>query len=145
MIRIIWLACLLPLTVGCVERRFVITTEPMGAVVYRNNQPLTPTPSDDHFIYYGKYRFMIVKDGYQTLHVEEDINPPWYQYPFIAFAAENLWPFRIRDVRRLHYQLQPLQKEHPDAILQRGIDLRARAKAVVSPEPTTPVAAPNPQ
>ena len=58
---------------GCVERRYVVYTDPPGAMVFRNGQPLGATPADDHFVYYGKYKFTIIADGYETLTVEQDI------------------------------------------------------------------------
>src|SRR5262245_19788812 len=68
---------------GCVERRFVIESDPPGAVVFVNGQPLGSTPVDGHFIYYGNYDFSLVEDGYETLHVDQRIRAPWYQYPLV--------------------------------------------------------------
>src|SRR5262249_15529581 len=94
------------LSTGCVERRYVINSDPPGALVYRDGRPIGTTPVDDAFIYYGKYHFTLVKDGYETLHVEEDFASPWYEYPPLDFFAENVWPWKIRDVRRPNYHLQ---------------------------------------
>src|SRR5262249_58004588 len=57
------------LLTGCVERRFVIESVPPTAQVLRNGQPIGFTPVDSEFIYYGKYNFTLIKDGYETLHV----------------------------------------------------------------------------
>src|SRR6478672_8516057 len=59
----------LALLAGCVERRFVIESDPPGALVLLNGQPLGTTPVDGYFTYYGNYRFTIIKDGFETLHV----------------------------------------------------------------------------
>src|SRR5213082_203874 len=85
---------------GCVERRYVIESDPPGALVLVNGQPLGTTPVDGHFVYYGNYAFTLIKDGYETLHVDQRINSPWYQYPPLDFASENIYPGKLEDVRQ---------------------------------------------
>jgi hypothetical protein len=119
-------ACL----VGCVDRRYVITTDPPGAVVYRNDHYLGATPVDDHFIYYGKYHFTIVKEGYETLQVEQDISTPWYQYPGIDFIAEALVPYQVIDRREFHYKLEPRKLPDQNQFLQQAAALREKGLAL---------------
>jgi hypothetical protein len=136
----------LALTTGCVERAFVITTEPFGAVVYdEKNQPLSGSPADKSFVYYGKYRFTIVKDGYQTLVVEEDVKPPWYEWIGIDFISENLIPWTVRDIRRFHYKLQPATFVPLDNVLDMGKMLRAKGQTIGEPLPPGPVGQPAPE
>ena len=123
------------LTSGCVERRFVIMTDPPGAVVERNGQVLGATPVDDHFVYYGKYKFKIVKPGYETLQVDQEISTPWYEYPGLDFISENLVPGEIRDERVVEYQLQPQMVVPTEQLRERGENLRQGASG-------PPVAAP---
>jgi hypothetical protein len=126
---------------GCVDRRYVITTDPPSAVVFRNyNQSLGPTPADDHFIYYGKYHFTIVADGFQTLQVDQEIPTPWYEYFPIDFFAELL-PYRIEDVRRFHYKLEPLQPPDLKQLLDQGQALRNQGKSLGTPPPPSPATA----
>src|SRR4051812_14030889 len=98
-----WLVCLplaLALVAGCVEHRMVITTEPYGAVVYdEKHLPIGATPADRPYTYYGVYEFTIVKDGYETMVVREDVRPPWYEVFPLDFISENVIPWTIRDVR----------------------------------------------
>ncbi len=116
---------------GCVERRFVITTDPFGAVVYNEcDVPIGAAPADQSFTYYGKYRFRLVKDGYQMKIVEENIRAPWYEWPGLDFVSENLLPFTVRDIRRLHYRLDPIESVSPDQIRSSGDQLRQRATTV---------------
>jgi hypothetical protein len=133
------------LAAGCVERRYVVTSDPPGAFVLRNNQPIGAAPADDHFVYYGKYHFTLIKDGYTTLQVDQDIDTPWYQYAPLDFISENLIPWWIRDVRRYQYHLEPLQSVNTDQLLGRATELRDRGKAispaaaaVESPPPAAP-------
>jgi hypothetical protein len=123
---------------GCVERRFIVDTDqPMTVVLVNNDQLGGQTPADGFFTYYGKYHFTLVKDGYQTQQVEQDITPPWYQYPGIDFFAENVWPFMIRDTRHFYYQMQPLQTPNIDEVRARAAQLRARGAAIQPTQDTT--------
>ncbi len=131
------------LLTGCVERRYVITTEPPGAVVLRNGQPLGATPVDDHFIYYGKYRFTIVKDSYETLQVDQEIPSPWYEWPLVDFVSEQLVPWPINDVRRFHYRLEPRKVPDTNELLKDAQNLRNRGMSLgggsAAPPPGTPL------
>ena len=130
------------LSAGCVERRYTIYSDPPGAIVFRNGQYLGPTPVDDHFVYYGKYHFVLVKEGYETLVVDQKITTPWYEYPPLDFISESLVPWKIRDVRTFTYTMQPLQAPGHDEVLHRGTTLRERGKGIgdqpVEPPANTP-------
>lgn len=124
---------------GCVERRFVITTEPYGAMVYDwTDVPIGATPADKPFTYPGKYRFKIVKDGYQTKIVEEKVKAPWYSWPLIDFVSENMLPWTVRDIRRLHYQLEPVDPMSYERVRDEGAMLRQRGQTIGVPLPETP-------
>src|SRR5262245_36824828 len=112
--------CALAMLSGCVERRFVVQSMPPGALVLRDGKPLGSTPVDDSFVYYGKYRFTLIKDGYETQDVIQDVPAPWYEIPPLDFVVENLIPFKFRDVRRFTYELQPERKMRSDEVWQRG-------------------------
>jgi hypothetical protein len=139
MMRTAWLGAALLLTAagaGCVERRYVVTSDPPGALVLRNGVPLGPAPVDDFFVYYGEYDLTLIKDGYETLHAKVKIDAPWYEYPPLDFIAENLFPYTIRDIReggQFHFNLQPLQAVRPADVLNRANDLRARGRASGAP------------
>lgn len=141
-------ALLAPINTGCVTRKYTIDSQPQGALVYRDGKPIGTTPVDDSIVFYGNYRFSLVKDGYETLHVEQKIPAPWYEYIPLDFIAENLVPWEINDVHRFSYTLQPQQMPNNNDILQKASDLRKRGKGLVplhAPEtPITPVATPAP-
>jgi hypothetical protein len=124
------------LSTGCVTRRYLITSDPPGALVYRDGQPIGATPVEEPFIYYGKYRFRLVKDGYAPLDVEPELVAPWYQWPGVDFVTENFVPYTFRDVQGLHFQLQPLEAMRPDDIRARAENLRSRGKAIQTPPGT---------
>jgi hypothetical protein len=121
----------LSLFTGCVERRFVIESDPPGALVLLNGQPLGATPVDGHFLYYGKYQFTLIKDGYETLQVEECFRPPWYEYFPLDFVSETLYPGNIEDVRRPKvYQLSPRLQPRTDALFGQAEQLRTKGRTL---------------
>jgi PEGA domain len=115
---------------GCVDRRFVVESDPPGAVVTLNGKYIGAAPAYQSFTYYGKYRFVFTADGYETLTVDEQIRTPWWSYFPLEFAVENLWPFTIRDVRIIHHSLVPRQYITPQAILERAQQLQAEGLAI---------------
>jgi hypothetical protein len=137
--RLAALLLALTLLTGCVERRFVITVDPPGAVVYCNGDNLgvaglAPGGGlDKFFVYYGKYRFTIVKDGYVTLTTEELVATPWYEVPPLDFFSENVYPFRVSDVRRLHFKLEKATKENGANLLNQSLPLMEKTNQIVSP------------
>lgn len=134
---VLGVALLFSLGTGCVERRYVITTDPPGAAVYRNDEFIGNTPVDDTFVYYGNYNFTIRREGFATQQIRQDICTPWYQYWPLDFVSEVLWPFHVEDVRYFHYALQPLPPPNIPALLDRGQGLRneGRTLAPRHPEP----------
>jgi hypothetical protein len=138
--RIAWLTALLTIssTVGCVERRFTVYSEPPGALVYINDRYLGMTPQDGYLTYYGKQQFKLEKEGYETLTVVQDYPAPWYEFPGIDFVTENIWPFKVRDVRRFCYTMVPLQSIPPDDVRARAEELRARGQNIGVPAPPRP-------
>jgi hypothetical protein len=124
------------LCAGCVDRRFVIESNVPGALVYQNGVPIGSTPVDSQFVYYGKYNFTLVKDGYETQQVHERIAAPWFAYPPFDFVVEVLWPFRIHDTRRLFYELTPVKQVRPEELLSQANELRQQGQNL--PPPTNP-------
>jgi PEGA domain-containing protein len=148
---IVPILCLICLS-GCVRRRMTIRTNPPGAVVYVDDYQIGTTPVSANFVHYGTRKIRIVKDGYETLTVEQPIPAPWYQLPPIDFVAETLVPQEIRDHRTLNYQLVPQRVVPPDELRARAEDLRARAAtpgivpaaaSVLQPPPGTAYGAPS--
>jgi hypothetical protein len=132
---------------GCVERRFVISTEPFGAAVFNEKDiAIGASPADQSFERYGVYQFRLVKDGYATQVVQENIKAPWYEWPGLDFFSENLVPFWIRDVRYLKYTLTPVEMVSPDALKAQGEMLRQQGVGVgpqmIGRPPTPTVPAP---
>jgi hypothetical protein len=122
---------------GCVERTYLVTTDPPGAVVYENDHPIGAAPVDRPFVYYGKYRFTLVGDGSQTVVVDEYIRAPFYEYPLLDFISENVLPWTIRDKRHFHYVLPPMPIVPPDQIRAAAEALRRKGQDIGVPLPPT--------
>jgi hypothetical protein len=93
------------------------------------------TPADGFPLFNGAYDITLVRDGYQTLKVHQDIPAKWYEIPPLDFVSENLVPWTIRDVRRFSYVLQPLSMPNSQEVVQRAQELQTRGQAIGSPAP----------
>lgn len=123
------LFCLLPsafglLTSGCVHRQLTVRSEPPGALLMLNDKKMGTTPFSYDFMWYGTYRVILTKDGYETLYDKPTLRAPWYLRIPLDLMME-LWPGTIKDVREWSYQLvkreeplgptAPVYEETPDA------------------------------
>ena len=139
---------------GCVRRRLMVRSNPPGAMVYVDNQPVGTTPCATDFIYYGTREIRLIKPGYETLTVKQPIPAPWYEIPPLDFISENVFPQKIQDYRTVSYNLVPQVIVPTEQLLGRAEQLRQStlqgavlpAAATSVPGVTTPVvpAQPNP-
>lgn len=113
---------------GCVRRRMTVRSNPPGAKVYVDDQEIGSTPVSTYFTYYAGRKVTLMKDGYRTETVYQNIDTPWYQYPVIDFVTENLYPWEIRDERALEFQLVPEEAVAPDRLVANGERLRQNAR-----------------
>jgi hypothetical protein len=126
------------LSTGCVTRRVLITSEPPGAVVFRDGQPIGATPCEESFVYYGTYKYRLVKDGYQIADVPYEMIPPVYEYPGLDFIFENVLPFQFRDRHQVHVNLQPLEVVRHDDVRNQAEALRGRGQLIQRPANAPP-------
>ncbi len=137
-------------SMGCVQRRFTIRSNPPGAQVYVDDYEIGTTPVSHSFVYYGTRKIRLVKDGYETLTVYQPMPTPWYQWPGLDFFSENLWPHEIRDERSFNYQMVPTIDVPAEQLVGRAEQLRAAGRVlpatavqpVVSPPETLPAPSP---
>jgi hypothetical protein len=121
----VWLALFVAaLCPGCVRRRLLVRSNPPGAMVYVDNQPIGTTPCAVSFTYYGTREIRLVKPGFETLTVEQEIPAPWYEYPGLDFVSENLVPKEIQDYRTVTLQMTPQIMKPLDAVLRDAEQLR---------------------
>lgn len=127
---------MLVLAGGCVEREFIATSSPDGALLSMNGQEISRTPLAREPQWYGYYDATVRLDGYETKReVSDVVAPPWLWFPFDLVT--ELLPFTIRDEQRFHYELQPTPPEatDPPALISRGRQLQTRLESG-QPRPT---------
>jgi hypothetical protein len=127
--------------VGCVDRRFVVTSNTPAAQITVDGEQLGPTPVDARYEYTGVREFKAHAPGYQPLVQRIKFEPRWYDYPGLDLFAEVLWPFRIEDVRRVHLELQPAVPRSAEEIIAGAEVLKARGLSL--PPPRIPNEQPN--
>lgn len=140
-------ALVLVLQCGCVRKRLTIRTNPPGAMVFVDKQPIGLTPVSTSFTYYGTRNVEIVRDGFRTERFLRKFNPPWYEIPPLDFFSETLWPFEKRDERVVDVQMTPDPVISNDSLIASGEQLRLQAGqgVAVSPPPTViPMTSPQP-
>lgn len=100
---------------GCVERRFLLRTEPEGARVMVNGVFAGVTPVDMTFEHYGKVRIEVepmAEEGgafadWRRLVTAHDLRAPWYEWFPLDFFSDNLLPWTIVDRHEATFRLQP--------------------------------------
>lgn len=120
-------------------------TNPPGAMVYVDKQPIGLTPVSTSFTYYGTRNVEIVRDGYRTEKFLRKIHAPWYQIPPLDFVSDTLWPYEVRDERIIDVQLSPETDVPTDALIASGEQMRLQSSqgvAVVPPPTASPVMPP---
>jgi hypothetical protein len=122
--------------VGCVDRRFVVTSNTPAAQVTVDGDQLGPTPVDARYEYTGVREFRAHAPGYAPLVQRIKFEPRWYDYPGLDLFAEVFWPFRIEDVRRVHLELQPACPVPVEQIQSAAEQLRQRGLSL--PPPSIP-------
>lgn len=122
------LAALVLSAPGCVRRRLLIRSNPPGATVYVDNQPIGVTPCATSFVYYGTREIRLVKPGYETLTINQPIPAPWFELPGIDFISENVLPNEIQDYRTVSYTMSPQAVVPSDTLVSRANQLRQAAQ-----------------
>jgi hypothetical protein len=109
---------------GSVQRRFIVRTQPEGAFVTIDRQPIGLTPLSVPYTYSGVREFQIEKDGYKTIKVQQNFSPTWYERFPVSFVTENFWGRELRDERLLEFQLEPKTQVQENLLIDRANELR---------------------
>ena len=104
---IIFCSILSLLTLGCLERKLLIRSDPPGAKVYLDGKFIGQTPTETSFYFYGTREVTLHKEGYEIYREKRKIEIPFYQIFPLDFVSEFLIPFTIKDHHRLQYPLKP--------------------------------------
>ncbi|MGQ3683700.1 MAG: PEGA domain-containing protein [Candidatus Loosdrechtia sp.] len=125
---------------GCVLRSLTIDSDPPGATVFLDNEPIGETPVTTSFIYYGTRKIMLEKtDGegrllYERFIVYEKIRRPFYQMFPLDFFSEVLLPVTLKDEHYLYYELEPVKhisvEERQREVMKNALELRERIQGI---------------
>lgn len=131
---------------GCVRKRMTIVSNPPGAQVFVDNHEIGTTPVSTSYIYYGTRSIRLQKDGYESVTVERNFDPPWYEYPPLDLFSESFLPTELRDERVLEFELIPRQNTASEVVRDRAEELRGQARSgnVVPLAPPILPSAPSP-
>ena len=109
---------------GCVQRRFIVRSQPEGAFVTIDRQPIGMTPLSVPYTYSGTREIQLEKDGYKTIKVQQRVKPTWYETFPISLVTENFAFRELRDERVLDFQMEPKTQVQETLLLDRANDLR---------------------
>ena len=91
---------------GCVRRALTIRSEPPGAQVFLNDHLRGETPLTYDFEWYGWYRVLLHKEGYERLDDHRLLRAPaMFWIPFDLMC--ELLPFQMWDRETWSYTLVP--------------------------------------
>ncbi|MBC89671.1 MAG: hypothetical protein CMJ71_03075 [Planctomycetaceae bacterium] len=134
---------ILLMSIGCVQRRMTVRSNPPGALVYVDDYQIGTTPVSTDFVYYGTRKIRLIKDGYDTLTVQQPFPVPWYEIFPLDFVTENLWPWEIRDERVVDLAMVPAGTVPAETVVSRA-ELARRSAGSGPPVPVAPVSVPPP-
>lgn len=115
------------LLAGCVERKLTVTTEPPGAIVKLNDEEIGTSPVTVRFKWYGDYKILIQKPGYETINTHRKLEGPRHDHFPFDFFAETLTPEQIVDSYEWHFDLEPYEPMDRERLIDDAESLRYRA------------------
>ena len=115
-------------SMGCVNRRLIVRTEPEGAFLTVDGYPVGYTPVATSYVYPGARDIQLDKDGYKTVKVQQELSDPWYLRPPFSLITENFSPVEIRHQPVLDFQLEPKSQVNESELLDRANLLRGNVQ-----------------
>lgn len=115
---------------GCVERFFVVKSDPPGATVMLDDQKVGETPVQVPYTWYGKRFLAVDLKGYTQVRETIALNPPWWQYFPLDFITDVLLPATLTDRSEFSYTLEKAAAEpnkELEDVKKRAADLREKA------------------
>ena len=113
-------------------------------MVFVDGQQIGRTPVATSFTYYGTRNFRLVKDGYETISVNQKFPAPWYQMPPLDFVSENMVPHELRDEHVVSFDLVPKANVSMEDVRIHAEQLRSQVQQmsggqIYTVPPTIPV------
>ena len=136
---------------SCVERLLKIRTNPEGAKVWVNGEPVqvknkddkgpptftAKTPVDVPFDFHGTFDIEVRVDRYTSERRLVEIATPWYAFPPVDLFVEVLLPVPIKDHHLIEFDLEPVPdfNEVSEGSAERHEALKAKLDASANPTP----------
>ncbi|MFC1705236.1 PEGA domain-containing protein, partial [Planctomycetota bacterium] len=95
----------LPLLVGCIERKLIVRSAPPNALVFLDGAARGRTPLEVPFTTYGTREVALRHPRFRTQRLLVELDVPWYQWPGLDLLTEILLPFTIHDDREVFIQM----------------------------------------
>lgn len=100
----------LALFTGCLHSYVNVASDPPGARVFLNHEDKGKTPAKIEFLWYGKQKIQLFKEGYQRTDEIVDVKcPPHLYFPLDLFFTAL--PFRFEDNHHFTFTLEPNPQE----------------------------------
>lgn len=110
---------------GCVEREMIITSDPVGALVFVSDREIGRTPLTQPFLWYGDYEIRLSRQGYETLNTHRNLRWPWYETIPLDFLSEIV-PWTYHDRRYLHFKLKKSGHVSDGELIRQAEELRRK-------------------
>ena len=119
---------------GCVERRVIIRSEPVGARLLLDLEEVPGrTPVELPVEHGGTRHVTLIAPGHEVLEGEATVVDPWFTWFPIDIFTELLWPGTLEDVQEFDFALRAypdhLTPEDEAALEARIAAFKARAAA----------------
>jgi hypothetical protein len=135
-------------SVGCVERKMMIRSDPPGAEITLDGVDTElVTPAEIPFDFGGTRAVMLTAPGKKVLETKAKLEDPWFTYFPLDIGAEFLWPGTIEDVQTFDYKLEsyaPVDHSMIPALKKRLDEVKLRAAGYRAGGDKGPGAAPPP-
>lgn len=130
------LLLILAVSSGCAAKRtLTITSDPAGALVRLDDEPVGSTPLEVEFLHYGTRRVTYSMEGFLTRSVLVEVRPPWYARFPLDILSEVVLPVGWRDDHPVHEILSPGSEQMRPPVLRSVLE---RAEALRRAGPTGP-------
>ncbi|MFH1023739.1 MAG: PEGA domain-containing protein [Planctomycetota bacterium] len=145
---------------GCIRRELVIETNPPGAAVMVDRQPIGRSPRNAPFTYHGTRAITVTSAGRASttvLHTLRARGPDVFPFDFVT---DGLLPFTFTRTELVHITLPPRRpltdaeraelRRRAEALRERGrkivpVAAPVKGTAALPDEPTPPEDAPEPE
>lgn len=123
---------------GCVQRRLQIRSQPEGAFVSIDRQPVGSTPLSVPYTYSGTREIQLEKDGFNTVRVEQNIRPAWWDRFPISLISNNFAFRELRDDRVFDFTMEPKEPVNQMLLFDRANDFRSNVQRGTLTAPINP-------